>query len=293
MKRLPLAIVGLILFLALFFNLERFNYISYNMVNIQGFVYLLATAQVSLVILSPLLRRMSYLGLIILSTAIYLLCRLSFYSTEEWWGGIQTYVTIAEIVMLSISIILARLLGGWLDDFVDAVENITFAHLKRVHTLEEVENDIEGEMYRSRRYQHPLTVVVAKLNVDSLRMAIHRTVEEVQRAMLVRYVSVSLMTRALYGQLRRTDWLLEHSRKNQFIFILPETKGNRSDIVMERIQQTAEELGVSVACGIATFPDDALTFDGLLAKAEESMPILTSISTQVLTEINASNKNNE
>ncbi len=286
MKRLPLGIVGLIVFMALFFNLERLDYISKNELNIRGFVYVLATAWVSLILIVPVLRKLSPIMLLVLSGASYLIWRVSFFSLEQWWGGMQSYVTIAEVVLLLVSVAIARLLGGWLEDFVQAVENITFARLKRVRTLDEVEDDIEEEMYRSRRYQHPLTVVLAKPNIETLRLAVHRTVEEVQKAMLLRYVSVSLMTRALYGHLRRTDWLLERSQKNQFVFILPETRGDRAGVVVERIHQTAQEMGVDVVCGVATFPDDALTFEGLLAKAEENMPYAGAIPGEVVAEIN-------
>lgn len=285
MKRLPLGIVGLIVFMALFFNLERLDYISKNELNIRGFVYVLATVWVSLILVVPALRKLSPITLLGLSAASYLIWRVSFFSLDQWWGGMQSYVTIAEMVLLLVSVAIARVLGGWLEDFAQAVENITFARLKRVRTLEEVEDDIEEEMYRSRRYQHPLTVVLAKPNIETLRLAVHRTVEEVQKAMLLRYVSVSLMTRALYGHLRRTDWLLERSQKNQFVFILPETRGDRAGVVVERIHQTAQEMGVDVACGVATFPDDALTFEGLLSKAEENMPYAGSIPGEVVAEI--------
>jgi len=226
---------------------------------------------VVLTILVPFFRRMSLVVLEIGIILVYFILKIGVFSRNAWWGGDWTYATIVEITLASIAVIIARYLGGWLDDFVNAVENITFAKLKRVRNFEEVGEEIEAEMYRSRRYQHPLAVIVARPDVDTLRMAIHRTVEEVQRSMLVRYVSISLMTRALFGQLRRTDWLLEQTNKRQYVFVLPETKGERADVVVERIQRTAEEMGVAVSCGVATFPEDALTFEALLENAEEKM----------------------
>jgi hypothetical protein len=271
MKNLPYSIALLLVFLALLFNLERLEYFQRSDLNIEGFVYILVTVLIVAIILIPLLRRWSYPVLLILAATIYIIMKAYLSSTKLVWGGNQSYITIVELTLVGIAVILARNVAGWLEDFVNAVENITFAKLRRVHTLEEVGEDLESEMYRSRRYQHPLTVVVAKPEVGSLRMAIHRTVEEVQRSMMVRYVAISLMTRALYGQLRRTDWLLEDSRKREYVFVLPETRGERADIVIDRIQKTAVELGVSVSCGIATFPDDALTFESLIERAETKM----------------------
>ena len=271
MKNLPYSIALLLTYLAILFNLERFDNFQRSDLNIEGFVYILVTMLIVAIILIPFLRRWSYPVLLIIAAIIYIVMKVYLSSTKLVWGGNQSYITIVELTLIGISVILARHLAGWLDDFVNAVENITFAKLRRVRTIEEVGEDLESEMYRSRRYQHPLTVVVAKPEVGSLRMAIHRTVEEVQRSMMVRYVAISLMTRALYGHLRRTDWLLEDSHKREYVFVLPETRGERADIIIDRIQKTALELGVSVSCGIATFPDDALTFESLIDRAETKM----------------------
>lgn len=271
MKNLPNSLALLLIYLALLFNLERFEYFARSEINVAGFVYILVTVLVVSIIWIPFIRRLSFLTLIVFALFVFFPLKYYFSTRGVFWGGNESYVTIVELTLVVLAVILARYVAGWLDDFVNAVENITFAKLRRVRTLEEVGEDLESEMYRSRRYQHPLTVVVAKPDVGSLRMAIHRTVEEVQRAMMVRYVAISLMTRALYGQLRRTDWLLEDSGKKEYVFVLPETRGERADIVIDRIQKTAEELGVSVSCGIATFPDDALTFDSLIERAEIRM----------------------
>lgn len=271
MKKLPYSIALLLAFLAVLFNLERFDYFQRSDLNIDGFVYVLVTVAIVSIILVPFLRRWSYPVLLVVTAIAYVVLKVYLSSTKAVWGGNQSYITIVELTLVGISVILARYLAGWLEDFVNAVENITFAKLRRVRTLEEVGEDLESEMYRSRRYQHPLTVVVAKPEVGSLRMAIHRTVEEVQRSMMVRYVAISLMTRALYGHLRRTDWLLEDSSKREYVFVLPETRGERADIIIDRIQKTALELGVEVSCGIATFPDDALTFESLIDHAETKM----------------------
>ena len=271
MKNLPYSIALLLLFLALLFNLERLEYFQRSDINIDGFVYALVTALVVSIIVIPQLRHWSYPALLLIGAILYLGFKVYLTPTKIVWGGIYPYVIFVEFTVVEVAVILARHLAGWLDDFVGAVENITFAKLRRVRTLDEVGEDLESEMYRSRRYQHPLTIVVAKPDVSSLKLKIHRTVEEVQRSMMVRYVAISLMTRALYGQLRRTDWLLEDSGKKEYVFVLPETRGERADIVIDRIQKTAEELGVAVSCGIATFPDDALTFESLIERAETKM----------------------
>ncbi len=86
-----------------------------------------------------------------------------------------------------------------------------------------------------------------------------------------RYVLTS-MSRVISMALRRTDMVMEQNEKERFVILSPHTPGSDLQIVVKRIQDAiSKQLGVNVKCGVASFPEDALTFDELLHKAEQNL----------------------
>ena len=90
--------------------------------------------------------------------------------------------------------------------------------------------------------------------------------------MMGRYVFTSLAG-AIGKELRRTDMVLEEREHRRFIIVSPETDTRGSSELVQRIRAAASErLGVSLECGIASFPDEALTFEELVHQAETRLP---------------------
>ncbi len=267
MKRLPLSIILVIIFFAFFFNIERIDVGEQEIVNINTFVYVLVTITVVLIIMSPTLRRMNPIWLLILSNLTYFLFKNYVYQAHPFWGGYFTYVTLVEITMLNLGVILARWVGWNLDDFEKAVENITFAEIKRASNLKDAVESINNEIYRSRRYNHPLTMIMVEPLKGSQEMILNQSVREVQESMISRYISISL-ARALREYIRRTDLLVEQPDKGRFIVITPETGKEESNRVVDKIFEASRSIGAEVAVGLCSFPEDALTLEDMLGRAE-------------------------
>jgi len=263
------SIVALLIGLTIFFNIERLDFGQPNTVDIQTFVYVLGILAILSIITVPILWRTPVPVALVFWISVYVVCRLPVFNSRPLLGGIHTYLSITEVALLSALVWLAHDLGRSLHDFEEAVKNITFSEVNhRVRDLDEAAEDIQMELIRSRRHQRPLSVIVVETKPESVRATLHRLVQEVQRAMMTRYVVTSL-ARVIGHQLRRTDLVLDQRDQGRFIILSPDTNAISSTIVVERIQAAAsEELGVSVACGIAAFPDDALTFEELVHRAE-------------------------
>ncbi len=280
MKYLRRSIIALVIHLALFFNIERLDFNEENLVDILSFVYILTLVAVLTVIMIPFFRKrplwvsLSYWGI------IYVLIRLTFFSTRSF-VGLNLYLSITELVFLLVAVWLAYQVALDLDDFEQAVINMTLPQLNRqVKRLTDSGDEIQTEMLRSRRHRRPLSVLVIKPDANSVTTAIHRTVQEVQQAMMTRYVVTSL-TSIVSDVMRRTDTIFEQPNANQFIVMSPETSAINSGSFIERIQTAVtEKLGVSVICGVASFPDDALTFDELVREAESDAARQQSRSSQ-------------
>ncbi len=267
MKRLPFAIIILLVFLAFFYNIERLDIGNQSVVNFSTFVYFLGTAMVIFNIMWKFIRRMNFVLVILGWDIIYLVLKLIFVKPDLTWGGVLGYVTLVEILLISIGAGLSYYVGWNLNDFEDAVEKITFSEIKRAINLKDAIEMIQNEVYRSRRYNHPLTIIMVQPLTDSKQNILNHSIREIQEAMVARYMSIS-MARALSDHIRRTDILVEQPDKGRFIVVSPETDKTTSSVVVGKVQEAAKEIGAQVVLSQANFPGDALTLEELLNQSE-------------------------
>ena len=292
MKQLRRSVVALLVFLAIFYNIERLDFGRQNSINIQSVVYVVGIVAVVSIILVPMLWRAQLVLSVLLWSSVLVVCKLLVPENRPLWGDIYTYLFITELVLLNILVALAHHVARNLHEFEEVVKNITFAEVsRRVKNLSDVEEDIQTELLRSRRHHYPLTVMVIQPDPQSIRAVLHRMVQEVQQAMMGRYVITSL-ARVIGDQLRRTDIIVDQHEQNRFVVISPDTSTSNSIILANRIKvAAAERLGVELCCGVASFPDEALTFEELIGQAESqlskstmtmsSTPLYTSSETKI------------
>jgi hypothetical protein len=84
--------------------------------------------------------------------------------------------------------------------------------------------------------------------------------------------------------LRLMDLILEEEGGNKnFIILCPEVDREGSAVIVERVEAVMNQVGIAVQCRIATFPEDALTFEGLVNQAKAKLHDLdeTNIETMV------------
>ncbi|UCC87053.1 MAG: hypothetical protein JSV81_19715, partial [Anaerolineales bacterium] len=226
MRRLPTSIVAFIIGLAIFYNIERLDFGQQNVVNIDSFVYVLGLVAVVSVIWVPLLRRANVLVSFAAWTSIYLLAKVLLIvalGRHPLLGGIYTYLSITEAALLLIIVWLAHTVASALDDFEGAVEKVTFIdNNKRIRRLDEATDEIQHEIFRSRHYHHPLSIVIVKPEPGFIQTALHRAVQEVQQTMLKTYV-INSMVQTFSKYIRRTDLILEQRDQERFMILCPDT----------------------------------------------------------------------
>jgi len=269
MQRLRWSITALMFHLALFFNLERLDFGEENIIDIQTFVYVIGIFAATSLVALPTFRRRSLKTLLIGWLIVYFSLRLTIFNVRPLMGGLNLYLTITELVLLGIVIVLAYRVGQDLQDFEQAVINITLPRTnKQVRRIDEAIEDIQTEMLRSRRYQRPLSVTIVRPEPESMAASLQRSIREIQQAMIARYVLNSLM-RVIADLMRRTDTVLETTNADEIIIVTPETNGEQVKILVDRVRvAAAQQLGITLACGSAAFPQDALTFEELVRTAE-------------------------
>lgn len=270
MKRLRFSFLVLLFIIGVFLNIERLDVgNAEDVVNLQSFVYFLAAAAVLSVIALP--ERFRPPGVLLTGfwLVVYLVLKLTVFDQQPLIGGVYTYLTVTELAMLSLMSLAGSRVASDLYDVEDTVANVTLEDVsERVRKLEQAEDEISKEFARSRRYDSPISVMVLKVESEDVEFNIQRTAEEILQGMMKRYAT-NKMVRLLDRELRRTDLVLERTKDNQVILVLPETSAGGTDVLADRIRSAVkEQLGIAVTAGFASFPDQALTFEDLLKQAE-------------------------
>ncbi len=270
MKRLPRSIVSLIIYLLVLFNLERITQQDTQVIDIKGFVYILIVILIISIIQIETVRNISLPYLLIGSTILYAIGKfIVFYYWTVWNNG-QVYLIITELSLIWLAVILARMIGTYLGDFKKAVESITFSGLEKAKNLNDAREEIQTEFYRSRRYNYPLTLVVVQPDTNPLEYNQNIAIKEIQTSMLGRYAAVRL-AKELSKNLRLLDTIIDLGKDTSIAILYPQTDGDKADYLINRINSSAHDMGFSVACGHASFPSDALTFDELLRVASDNV----------------------
>ncbi|HZN54054.1 MAG TPA: diguanylate cyclase [Candidatus Polarisedimenticolaceae bacterium] len=132
---------------------------------------------------------------------------------------------------------------------------------------------LEVEVRRSRRYRLPVTVVM--LDLDEFK-AVNDTYGHIFGDLVLARVG-----RVVRRAVREAD-LASRYGGEEFALVLPETGRVGGFAVAERIRRHVEasfleelvegrEVRVTLSCGLATYPEDALHADDLLARSDEAL----------------------
>jgi GGDEF domain-containing protein len=263
MRRLRLLVAILIIWLFLFYNIERLS----EPINITRVAYTLVPFMAVVTILIPRLRKVPLVVLLVGPIPLVLVLR-------AWLGygiwGTAIPLTVTEICVIALTTILARWVGNGMSEFEDAIANITIGQVGR---FSEPFSTGQGEMYRevrrARHHQRPLMLVAIGVEEESVRVALDRMVQEVQRAMMKQYV-LSGVSKILCDEL--ADYNIIAQRNDHFLALLPEVTPEQLTDLIERLYKTvSERVGVTLQIGTASFPKDALTFESLVEKAVREM----------------------
>jgi GGDEF domain-containing protein len=272
MRSFRSATIQLLLFLAVFFVFGSFpqpENLQGNL-TIQPYVFILAVLAPVLLMLFPRLlsinRTLSVLAWIILYLALKPL-----FSVEPFAriSVVPLFFTPLELVFMVISIILTFKFIDQLHDVEDTIRTVLFMgeHEKAMY-VDEAEDTINDEIYRSFRFKHPLSVVLIELSQVQLKTAVNRTLQDIQESINHYYV-LARMGGVIKKLMRNTDLLFQQRSNTRMVLISPYTNLEGAKTLVQRIQEKARErFEVTVNVGISTMPEDAITFQELLRNAE-------------------------
>jgi GGDEF domain-containing protein len=97
------------------------------------------------------------------------------------------------------------------------------------------------------------------------------TGQEIQKQLARRYVMAQI-AEILDKEARNTDTIVKQDKPDRFIILCPETQTSNTNTLIRRVvEKTRAQVGVQVGFGVAAFPEEAMTFEELLQKAEQKM----------------------
>ena len=264
MKRMRILIVVFVIWLFLFYNIER---LSEN-IDITDVAYTFLPLLAAFIVLVPRLRQIPLRWLLLAPVPVFLV--LKAWLKSRVWGR-SLPLTITEICCIGVTTILAYLISNEVSEFEQAVAHITIGQSSRLDRSSSSSGQAEmyREVKRARHYQRPLTIMAVKVEEKSYQVAIDRMVQEAQRAMMKQYV-LSDLANKLCDELEDYNivaWTNEH-----FVLLLPEVKPEQlPDMINRLCEVMSQQVGVTLQIGTASLPEDGVTFDMLAERAIQEM----------------------
>lgn len=269
MTFLKRSFLGAAIYLAVIFVLGQADYADRPIINFANYFYLAVMVAVPLTLFFPTVSRLSaYVPLAI--WAVVYLALVQFIDRAYSAGKGELSVLVLEFILLEVGVWLAHRLAVQIshaESIMDALALSAFPN--RAHDIESENQRIKIELTRSRRYHRPLSVLVVQLtSVDDPNA--RELLKGVQHDLLSRFSSARV-AQIIDDRIRQTDLVLRDHRE-RFVILCPETDFRNASLLARRISQAIKErTNQQVLWGVASFPEEALTFEDLLHKARERL----------------------
>lgn len=255
-------LIMLIILLALLFNIERLVIDQDNHVVVSSFVYLLGFIGALLPFVIPVNGKVGSEILVAVIIGLYFFCSSVLDLGHPLWGS-NTYLSATELVILVAIVNSAQGLAREGRLLLQQAELFSVTEQPfSCPTLEQERHKLEVEMARCRRYERNLGIILVE---PEQTMQVGPESDQ----QLHPVISHSLMMRAigqfLLRHVRRPDWVMNDAANNRFLIVCPESTHRDLETASNRlISSLHRQLSIAVKHGFATFPDDAVTSEGLI-----------------------------
>jgi hypothetical protein len=184
-------------------------------------------------------------------------------------SNIVAISSLYEIAGLLITWGLIRKVKSNTQEFEDALEQIiVMNHSCNYEPEESVLKHMEREIRRARRFERPLSLVSIKPEYATMEVRIHEVLKTITRELASRYKKGKIAE--ILGNYSKSSDIVSF-QDGEFLIMLPETTKDQSEIMLSRLSVLCKEsLDIPVETGIASFPDEEITFAGLVERSQLS-----------------------
>lgn len=270
MRNIKIPLIQLLLFLVIDFNIHSLSLGAGNVLEFHRFMDLLITGIAIVPLVFRAFRKLPEHADLVVWLFVYAGCWFLF--NKITLPEISLLVSLIEIIFVSVAVMLAREVAKNINDVENTLDRLFLASFQgRTMSMDDATDEVKTELLRSRRYQRSLTVIVLEPDQETVNQNLAFTTEEIKSNLSRRY-AMGKLSEVLNSTARRPDLIIKLDQPDRFILVCPETSASSSNTLIQRIQSAVEtDLGMNISWGIATFPDDALTFEDLLHKANAKL----------------------
>jgi hypothetical protein len=216
-------------------------------------MYLFGTLAAGSVLIFPVLSTFpSYLAFPFWGLA-YMLAVPQFtggYTLHSMFSGINLIHVVMVAGIATLTHWYARKLDGYLRN-----EHQSIYYASAPPMLEDELGDIKYEITRARRYNRPISVIM---------------IQPIRKSYIT--MDKGSLSQTLTRTFRRTERLYDMGKDGRFLIFCPETTNSSAEMLINRIRiMVYREQDMHFNYGIATFPDQELTFEGLVSRAKENL----------------------
>lgn len=273
MSRFKKNLVFLVLYILLVSSVIQFG-LSTTVLNFNPYFFAVLTPAIILSILAPTLQRGALLAALSLTVIAYVAL---WFALGGGLSGEQFTILTLELLFLVTGMMLGREINLSFGEMEQTIEKLIFSTFSgRALLFSEAAKVIQTELARSRRYDRPLSLVIiepdaAAIGADVQPLPRFTTGMDIQHQLSRRYMMAKI-AEVLDKEARNTDIIIKQEKPDRFIILCPETQTSNTNTLIRRVvEKTREEVGVQVGFGVAAFPEEAMTFEELLQKAEQKM----------------------
>ena len=268
MNNLKYSIAFLFFYLSLIFGLAEVRYIEDNVINFDPLFFVLVLMAVVSGLFAPSFSRLSIYVFLFGWSILYVMIWVLFWRFKI--PPISLQVLGIQFLLVEISAGLAFDVGRQIETMISLFEGLSAsAYPNRTLEFPAAEDRIGAELTRSRRYHHALSLLIVELEKseplhDKMRF------DGLQKDLLQR-LAIAKVGQIISERARETD-LIIRDKSGRFLVLCPETDYENSSVFARRIGQAVEEnMGAGIVWSSASFPDEALTFEELLERAERRL----------------------
>ena len=289
MSDLKNSISVLFSFIMLVLGIAQVRYIKNNVFNFNALFFILFAAAIvsELIFVGPLIKRGVRISIYLFLSIWAVIYGIVWLGYWRFGSHLSTQESIIQFILVELAAGLAYDLGRHIGELDKTLEGLaTSAYPNRTRNIQAAQEIINDELTRCRRYQHPLALLLMKLervkDQDVLKHYI-----PLERDILERFANAKIGQ--IINELSRSTDIILRDHDNQFVLLCPETDLKHLSILAERVSSAvSEELEAKISWGYALFPNEALNFNDLLQIAKQRVaPVEIARNFSEINEINS------
>lgn len=237
---------------------------DHPIINFYSYTYVTAVLIVPVMLLIPSLHKVRLVYPMLAWAGIYIAVKRVLIANHT--GAPTLEVLLLEFILIETGVWLSYRLSAAIGQSESLLDFLTQSvYPSQVVDLDKAAERINAEFARSRRYQRPLALLIVQLVTDG--HLVSPSFDHDMRS----HLRLAKIAHAISRCIRQSDLLLG-DRAQGFMILCPETTSADSLPFGERIgAQIQLETGSSTRYAAATFPEEALTFEGLVQVARRKL----------------------